>query len=367
MEHRATAYAAVILAVFCCVSTLSAAERTLKQRAEVHLSDGTVLKGLVQLTPRSNFYFWIISDDDKKLTGGRKKVREFNFDVIREMSFTRLSRHRKCTVTFGSGEKLSGILKSVVIYLHVQKPGDVMPTSIKKYALRSQMREKQVVKRVRMIGKGREYLAKTPLVLNNARLGPLDELFAITAKTLSPVTVTPTDRPGHYEVNSTLGEDVFIAARIGDTYVAGWPAQGAKRNDLFKEVEIHITKIAEYYNERKLLGIIVNDTGTLVQSLISLRRQVSENASDASGGQFDKEGAIEHFRLSVWKWRRNPENGEMALFKRGSFCRVRVSPHAETPPAKTAAGLWPVVNEGKRFVVGTAEEKKKEQRIERRH
>lgn len=361
MEHRATALAAVMLAVFCCVLTLSAAEKTVKRQAEVHLSDGTVLEGLAQLTPRNNFYFWIVNDDDKKLTSGRKKVREFNFDVIKEMSFAPFENRRKCTVTFNSGEKLSGILKSTVIYLHVQKPGDAMPTSIKKYALKSQLREKQLVKRIRMIGKGREYQAKMPLVLNSARLGPVDELFAITAKTLAPVPVKPTDRPGHYEVDSTLGEDVFIAARIGDTYVAGWPAEGGERNDLFKEVEIHLMKIAEYYNERKLLGIIVNDTGTLVQSLISLRRQVSENAAEASGGQFDKDGAIEHFRLSVWKWRRDPENGEMALFKRGSFCRVRVSPHAETPPADIAAELWPVVNEGKRFVVGNAEENGKEQ------
>jgi len=361
MERRVTAWAAVVtLAVFCCALTLPAAEKTVKRQAEVHLSDGTVLKGLVQLTPRNNFYFWIIPDKDKIVTTGRKKVREFNFDVVKEMSFAPFTKRRKCTVTFNSGEKLGGILKSVVVYLHVQKPGDVMPTSIKKYALRSQLRDKQLIKRIRMVGEGRKYQAKTPVVLKNVRIGPLDELFAITAKTLTPVTVTPKDRSGRYEVASTLGEDIFLAARIGDTYVAGWPAEGAERDDLFREVEIHMTKIAEYYNERKLLAITVNDTGTLVTSLVRLRRQVSDNASDASGGQFDKDGAIEHFRLSVWKWRRNPENGEMALVKRGSFCRVRVSPHAETPPASIAAGLWPVVNEGKRFVVGSAEQNRKE-------
>ena len=341
-------------AVFCCVVALSAAEKTVKRQAEVHLSDGTVLRGLVQLTPTNNFYFWIIPDKDKRVTAGRKKVREFNFDVVKEMSFTPFTTRRKCTVTFNSGQKIGGILKSTVIYLHVQKPGDTMPTSVKKYAIKSQLRDKQVVKRIRMVGKGREYLARTPLVFDNVPSGAFDELFAISAETLAPVPVTPTDRPGHYEVNSTLGEDIFLAARVGDTYLAGWPVEGADRTDLFKEVEIHVMKIAEYYNERKLLGITVNDTGTVVQSLIRLRRQVSENASDASGGQFDKDGAIEHFKLSVWKWRRDPETGAMALFKRGSFCRVRVSPHAETPPANIAAQLWPVVNEGKKFVVKNA-------------
>jgi len=349
-------FAAVVLAVLCCISASSADETTVKRQAEVHLSDGTVLEGLVQLTPRNNFYLWVIPDEDKTVTAGRKKVREFNFDVIKEMSFSPFASRRKCTVTFNSGEKIGGVLKSTVIYLHLQKPGDFMPTGVKKYSIKSQLRDKQIVERIRLFGKGREHLAKTPVILNNLRLGPDDELFAITADTLSPVPVTPTDRPGHYEVRSTLGEDIFLAARIGDSYVAGWPAEGTERNDLFREVEAHLMMIAEYYNERKLLGIVVNDTGTLVQSLIRLRRQVSENAAEASGGQFDEDGAIEHFKLSVWKWRRNPESGEMVLFKRGSFCRVRVCPHAETPPADIAAELWPVVNEGKRFVVGEAEE-----------
>jgi hypothetical protein len=271
------------------------------------------------------------------------------------MSFAPFTSRRKCTVVFNTGEKLEGILRSTVIYMTVRKSNGEDASGVKKFMLKSHEREKQVVKKVVVTSPGRAAVAKASLELRGLELGPGDELFALTEETLAPVPVTPVaGRAGHYEVKSTLGQNVFLAARIGDTYVGGWPKEGAERNDLFREVEIHLEKIAEYYNERKLLGIMVNETGTVVRTLLSLRRQVPEWAAVASAGMHDKDGAIEHFRLSIWTWRRDPENGEMALVKRGSFCRDRVSPHAATPPAGISSGLWPVVSEGGRIVAGTA-------------
>ncbi|MHC4501878.1 MAG: hypothetical protein ACYTFI_01120 [Planctomycetota bacterium] len=333
--------------------TSPAAGSVVKEAGEVHLSDGTVIEGTVQLTPTSSFLLWILPKGATRVGSGNKKIREFNFDAIRELSFKPFGARRKCFVTFNSGEELEGILRSTVVYVYVKKIDGMRESGVRKFVLKSHLREKQKVKTIRITSPGRRTLAKMPLVLNGLKLGKEDRLMAVTAETLAPVRVTPLERPGRFEVGSTNGEKVFVAARKGDTYLAAWPAEGTRKSDLYEEVEIHLTKIAEYYNERKLLGIMVNRAGTEVTTLLSLRRQVSETAAMASAGQFDDDGAIEHFRLSIWRWKRNPENGEMALVKRGSFCRDRVSPHAETPHAEVSAALWPVVHSSERVTVGS--------------
>ncbi len=318
------------------------------------LDDGTVHEGMIQLTPTNLFYMWILPEGATSVGAGRKKVREFNFDVVREMEFKSIGSRRKVIVTFNDGQKLEGVLKSTVIYVHVEKTNGQRAAGVKRFLIKSQTREQQLVSRIRITSPGRQVASRMPLVIPRLELCAEDEVLALTAETLAPVAVKPLDQPGHYEVENTMGEEVFLAARIGDTYVAGWPEEGAQRNDLFREVEVHLKKLKDWYNERKLLAITVDETGSVVHCLVSLRRQCPENAAFASGGNYDADGAIEHFRLSVWKWKRNPENGEMALSKRGSFCRDRVSPHAETPWAEISSRLWPVVSEDGKMVVGSA-------------
>jgi len=325
-----------------------------RQKGEVLLEDGTVHEGMIQLTPTNLFYMWILPKGATSVGGGRKTVREFNFDIIQQMEFKPIGSRRKVIVTFNDGQKLEGVLKSTVVYVHVEKTNGQRAAGVKKFLIKSQTREQQLVTKIRIKNAGRQVASRMPLVIPGLELGAGGEVLALTAETLAPVPVKPLDRPGHYEVERTMGEKVFLAARIGDTYVAGWPEEGARRNNLFREVEIHLKKIKDWYNERKLLGIMVDETGSVVHCLVSLRRQCPENAAFASGGNYDADGAIEHFRLSIWRWKRNPENGEMALSKRGSFCRDRVSPHAETPWAEISSGLWPVVSGDGKMVVGSA-------------
>ncbi len=58
----------------------------------------------------------------------------------------------------------------------------------------------------------------------------------LTMDTLSKVEVKKA-RNGTINVHSTLGENVFLAAEVNGMWVAGWPAEGTVRTDLFKSVE----------------------------------------------------------------------------------------------------------------------------------
>jgi hypothetical protein len=131
---------------------------------------------------------------------------------------------------------------------------------------------------------------------------------------------------------------------------------------LFKQVEEQFMKKVDYYNEKKLLGVLSLDNGRRVLSLVSLRRQVPETAYDGMPGFFEKDGNgenMEFFRLSVWMWHRDPGTGTMALVDRGSFYRVKVADKAATPAAGTSPDLWPVVKQDGKLLVGKKKEVEK--------
>ena len=342
----------VLFVMTCSLSVCPGGERSVRQRAEVYLKDGTVLKGTVELTVRNNFYFWVLPEGAKGV-GGRLPIREFNFDVISEMTFKKLSERRKCDVVFNDGTKLTGIFKSVVVYLRSKDPDDrFAPDKITKLLIKSQMREEQKVKRIVILDEGRKVHTKIKVKIKNFNLGKIDQVYAITANTLKKLEVEPLPN-GTYEVKGSLGEEIKLAVRVGDTYLTYLPPEAMERTDLFKEVEAYCMKIADYQNERELLGIIPNETGSVIQAVMKLRRQVPASAPIVSGGAYDKQGAYEYALLSIWTWRRHPKNGEMALIQRGSFFRDRVPPHSETPPMIITEQLKTLSNDGEQIVIGS--------------
>ncbi|MCX6868562.1 MAG: hypothetical protein NTV46_20620 [Verrucomicrobia bacterium] len=366
------------------------------REASILLSDGTVLHGTVLLTPGNDFNLVGIDATVKW-----NKMNEFNVDVIREMTFKpyKESYQREftfseiqwtteqkvdkvyrgepypvlepqCTVVFNSGEERTGILKTTVIYLKEKDPDTGMETENRKFFLKSKMTGKQgadmsslvYVTRIKMLDEGKKVERSLDVEFATFDAASASDLQAITQDTLTSVPVKAADGNKKVEVLSTFGENVFLAARIGDRYVAGWPEEGTERTDLFKQVEEQFMKKVDYYNEKKLLGILPLDNGRRVLSLVSLRRQVPEGAYTGMPGFFEKDGNgenMEFFRLSVWMWHRDPETGTMALVDRGSFYRVKVADKAATPAAGTSPDLWPVVKQDGKLLVGKKKEVEK--------
>jgi len=354
-----------------------------RRQASVLFSDGTVVEGTILLTPGRDFRLVAIPEEQGTKFG---KISTFNLDVVREIIFRPYRefykrhfkfvggakthfgkpypiREPKCTVVFNSGEKRSGILHTTVIYLKEKDPDTGMIARNRKIFLKSKQKGEPgdrlsdvvYVKRIKMLDEG-EKIEKS-LEMEFLSLDPesLDELKAITRETLTSVPVTAGEG-GNMKVSSTLGENVFLATRIGDRYVAGWPEEGTKRTELFKAVEEKFLKAVDYYNERKLLGILPFDNGRRVLTLSSLRRQAPDYAYRGMGPGFFEIGpdgkVMEFFRLSVWLWNRDPETGEMVLVDRGSFYREQVAPEGETPPAGVSADLWPVVKKDGKLLIG---------------
>jgi len=386
---KALVLMAAMLVLFPAV-LLGQGKKAPRRQASILFSDGKVVEGTVLLTPGRDFRLVGIPGETGTKFG---KISSFNMNVVREMIFTPYRefykrrfkfdretsqkiyegepfpvREPKCTVVFNSDEKRTGILHSTVIYLKEKDPDTGVIVRNRKFFLKSKQKGKPgdklsdvvYVKRIRMLDEGQKIAKSLDMEFLSLDPDSMGDLKALTQETLTSVAIKAGQGDGKMKVFSTLGENVFLATRIGDRYVAGWPEEGTKRTKLFVSVEEQFMKLVDYYNERKLLGILPLDGGRRILTLAKLRRQAPEGAYRGLPGWFeiDANGELmEFFRLSVWLWIRDLKTGNMVLVDRGSFYRKRLHAEAKTPQMGICPDLWPIVKKDGKILIG---KKKKE-------
>ena len=370
----------------------------------MYLSDGTQYEGIVQLTPGIDFRMTKMPGDETTTTvdveniRAKTKVFTFNFNVVKEMTFspnseeylkkfkilnisnkdTGIEKVRfgvpypvlkpKCTVVFNSGETVIGIVNTRVMYLKVLEPDTGFVTGTKKFVMRSKysgepgqsLDDLVHVKRIKMLDEGDQFARSMEVDFRSFQFDSASEVQAMTQNTLSKVVVRKDEGDGKIRVHSTLGENVFLAAQINGKWVAGWPAEGTKRTDLFKSVETEVLKVQDYYNDKKMLGIISEDRDRKITVLVRLRRDIPDPEAALAwakgvGGGFEMDGngeLMEFYRLSIWRYVRDNETGKMTLMDRGTFCRTRIKLEEDTPEMGIAPDLWPVVMKDSKLTVG---------------
>jgi len=403
----------LLIAIFALLPAgLSAQDTAAKRHALVYLSDGTQYEGIVQLTPGLDFRMTKLPDDKTSTTvdveniRAKTKVFTFNFDVVKEMTFSPNSEEYlekfkilnisneaagiekvrfgleypvlkpKCTVVFNSGETVTGIVNTRVMYLKVIEPDTGFVTGTKKFVVRSKysgepgqgVDDLVHVKRIKMLDDGQQFARNMEVDFRSFKLDSAtadNEVRALTQDTLSKVVVRKDASDSKMRVHSTLGENVFLAAQVNGKWLAGWPAEGTKRTDLFKSVETEFLKVQDYYTEKKLLGIISEDRDRKITALVRLRRDIADPeaalawAKGTAWGkgtrnfEMDEHGELmEFYRLSIWRFVRNNETGQMTLMDRGTFCRTRIKLEEDTPEMGIAPDLWPVVMKDGKLIVG---------------
>jgi len=399
-----------LLIALCVLSPagLSAADKAAKRHALVYPSDGTEYEGIVQLTPGIDFRMTKLPGDKTATTvdveniRAKTKVFTFNFDVVKEMTFSPNSEEYlkkfkilnisnkdagikkvrfgapypvlkpKCTVLFNSGETVIGIVNTRVMYLKVVEPDTGFVTGTKKFLMRSKYSGKPGqslddlvhVKRIKMLDEGQQFARNMEVDFRSFKFDSASAdngVRALTRDTLSKVVVRKDAGDGKIRVHSTLGENVFLAAQVKGKWVAGWPAEGTKRTDLFKSVETEVLKVQDYYNEKKMLGIISEDRDRKITVLVRLRRDIPDPEfalawAKGVGGGFEMDGngeLMEFYRLSIWRFVRDNKTGKMTLVDRGTFCRTRIKLEVDTPEMGIAPALWPVVLKDGKLIVGS--------------
>jgi hypothetical protein len=387
---------------------LSAQDTAAKRHALVYMSDGTQYEGIVQLTPGLDFTMTKLPSAeqgtatvDVENIRAKTRVFTFNFNVVKEMTFSPNSEEYlkkfkilnisnmaagiekvrfgapypvmkpRCTVVFNSGETATGIVNTRAVYLKILEPDTGFVTGTKKFVVRSKysgepgqsLDDLVHVKRIKMLDEGVEFARNMEVDFRSFQFASASAdngVRALTQDTLSSVVVQKDAADGTIRVHSTLGENVFLAAHVDGKWVAGWPAEGTKRTDLFKSVETEVLKVQDYYTEKKMLGIISEDRDRQITVLVRLRRDIPDPefalawAKGVGGGfEMDSNGELmEFYRLSIWRFVRDNKTGKMTLMDRGTFCRTRIKLETATPEMGIAPDLWPVVMKDGKLTVG---------------
>jgi len=376
--------------------------------AAVYFSDGKVLTGEISLTPGRSFKLNIPKAGKLKtrdmVTGEDVqygKVRYFTFEPIREIRFypekeemrrswkfietTKYNektgeadyspaakeysgrpyplRYLAATVIFNSDESLQGHLYTVTVYLKTGK-------KTHRLVLRSKQRggegttldELVYVQRIKLLDEGKNIAAKVTVKFADMRFGPKDAVQAVTKESLTPIPTKMTESDDTCVVESAFGEEFYLAVRKDGKYIVGWPPPATsggrpeeQNKQLFALARDHIQRQRDFYNEKKLLGVLAptsdqrgqaSEDGKEVLTLVSLRRKVAPTHFGEIGGEWDRElgTVVEPWRLSIWRWKYDKANQELILSARGTFFRVILLPEDSTPEVIISEKLWSCTN-----------------------
>jgi len=389
--------------------------------AAVYFSDGKVLTGKISLTPGRSFKLNIPKAGKLKTTDmvtGEDvqygKVRRFTFEPVREIRFypEKEQMHRQwkfiektkydektakadyspaakaysgepyplrylaATVIFNSGESLQGHLYTATVYLETEE-------KTYKLVLRSKQRGKAgstlddlvYVRRIKLLDEGKRIAAKTEVnpppvwrvKFTDMRFGPNDAVQAVTRESLTPVPTKITGKDTCV-VESAFGEEFYLAARKDGRYIVGWPKEQDK--ELFALAQDHLKRHRDFYNDKQLLAVLgphfagplQNKNGSEVLTLVNLRRKVAPTHFGKIGGEWDKQlqTVVEPWRLSIWRWKYDQVNQELALSSRGTFFRVILLPQDSTPEVIISEKLWQLWQKGDTVIVGQPQSKPEE-------
>ena len=388
-----------LLVVLCGPVLTNAAVR----QAAVYFSDGKVLTGKIALTSGRKFKLNIPEGGKLKtsdmVTGEDVqygKVRQFTFDPVKEIRFhpekeelrrdwkfiettkydekTAVAdytpakkefwgqvyplRYLASTVIFNSGEILEGHLYSVVVYLQTeQKTYRIVLRSKQRGVKDTRLEDLIYVTKIKMLDAGLDIASDVTVKFTGMTFGPDDGVQVVTRDSLTPVPTEQGEDSDTFVVKSAFGEDFYLAIRKNGKYLVGWPEQRDEK--LFALAEDYVNRQRDFYNDKKLLGVMKSKDGREVLTLLNLRRRYAPTNFGEIGGEWDKERGciVEPWRLSIWRWKYNEADQELLLSSRGTFFRVIFLPKDPTPEAIISQELWQMQREKDIVLVGTAAKK----------
>ena len=366
--------------------------------AAVYFSDGKVLTGKISLTPGRSFKLNIPSGGTLKtkdmVTGEDVqygKVRNFGFEPVREIRFypekeemrrkwkfietTKYNektgeadyspaakeysgrpyalRYLAATVIFDSDESLQGHLYTATIYLKTkEKTHRLVLQSKQRGPEGSSLDELVYISRIKLLDEGKNIAAKVNVKFSDMRFGPEDAVQAVTKESLTPIPTKMTENDDTCVVESAFGEEFYLAVRKDGKYIVGWPKEQNKK--LFAIAQDHIERQRDFYNEKKLLGVLEIKNSNEVLTLVNLRRKVAPTHFGEIGGEWDRElgTVVEPWRLSIWRWKYDKVNQELILSCRGTFFRVILLPENPTPEVVISQKLWELEQRSDTVIVG---------------
>ncbi len=250
-------------------------------------------------------------------------------------------RYLAAIVTFNSGEQIAGHLYSTIAYLDSGSRVEKIRLTQKSSGREGQALDDLVyVTNIKMLDQGKQFERFVTLKPDGFALEPGDEFFAVTVDTLTPVPARFNGDKSAVMIEGTFGEKFYLAVKRKEKYLVSFPGKGD--GTLYELAQKHIDSLRDFYNERKLQGVILSPDGKELLSLVNIRRRFSPTNYGEIGGEWDKQvgGIVEPWRLSLWRWKYDSINNELLLTGRGTFDRKVFLPDDPSPQSEISESLW---------------------------
>jgi hypothetical protein len=271
-------------------------------------------------------------------------------------------RYLAATVIFNSDESLQGHLYTATVYLKTkEKTYRLVLRSKQRGGQGTTLDELVYVRRIKLLDEGKNIAAKVTVKFADMRFGPKDAVQAVTKESLTPIPTKITESNDTCVVESAFGEEFYLAVRKDGKYIVGWPPPATsggrpkeQNKQLFALARDHIKRQRDFYNDKKLLGVLEIKGSNEVLTLVSLRRKVAPTHFGEIGGEWDKElgTVVEPWRLSIWRWKYDRVNQELILSSRGTFFRIILLPEDPTPEVAISEKLWELQQKDDTVIVG---------------
>lgn len=372
------------------------AAATASRAGRVSWSDGTTAEGTITATPGTILQLVTVAAEGEP-TG---QLRTFTLDRVAEIAFVPFAsgsvapermvrafaytadgpdkpgqrgepypvRELGATVRFIDGEELFGVLRSCALYLKTAPTAEDRPArrlpprpTTRKLVLKSRLEgppgstldDLVSITHIRLPATGDAGPSRLPLELPAGVVHEGDAVTALVRTSLESVPVT-TGAEG-LSVRGTLGENILVAIHRADGSVdVGWPEPTPADADLRGMIEKAVSLQPDYYDERRLLGV-VRDGPSRALALVSLRR-TGRDTNDTLLSMRENSDTRPTARASVWMFRIDETGQRVALVRRGTFVRQKIELDDPTPPVRLLPALWPSVRDKDRITVGSATE-----------
>jgi hypothetical protein len=329
-----------------------------RRPGKVQLSNGETMEGAISLSPGEDFRLHVDGNQIRALDFERvreiriapaeeKMVQKWRFleagQVKKELSGKPyLIRSLAATVLLAGGEKVTGHLYTTVLYLESGEKARKVILPAKQRGKEGENADVLVYPALITFTDGATGTEETiRLRINLPELTDRTEVAALTWGALFTLEGSKTGPAGEYKMPSPLGREMFLAVKTGTKIVAGWPKSADPK--FTQIVQTNLVFAEDFFDQRKLLGVLYDEPNLDIYSLLMLRRT----------GQTTMDGnKTQPWRLVILRWKYDPESQRVLLAGRGCLFRG-ILPKNEAPPEVTVSDqLWKPTQQGEVWVTG---------------
>jgi len=315
---------------------------------KIEFSDSNILSGVISLTPGSELK---IEAGPEIRVLALDRVREIRFapekeEMVRAWRFKEAGQTAKeffgdpypvrglaATVTLGDGETITGHLYTTVLYVtdgdNAQKV--ILPA---KQTGKEDETFQQLVYPKQITFDDSTAATTATVKLKLSGLGANSEVVAITRGALERLEAKSSGGSDEFEMPSPLGHEFFLAAKSGQTILAGWPKMTDEK--ITTLVRNALTNSEDFFDDRRILGAFEDTTNSEIYSLVLAVRK-GKTTLDETRSQ--------PWRLEIYRWKLG-DDGRVMLAGQNYFFRGIGAKDEAPPTVELSEKLWNIRNDG---------------------